>query len=382
MAKRHLSCIPAMGVISSGLDARRGAMTGNGLWRRRLALAAASSCSALLLLDFTCHLALSHARWLPAGAPLAVLRRLYMNSRSYVQYDKDCARYDAALSYTLRPGRCTFANEEFKTEVRVNSLGLRDDEQSLRHPEIIVLGDSFAMGWGVQEAETFSSILERRLGKKVLNAGVSSYGTAREVESVRRLNSSRARILIIQYCDNDFEENQRYVADHYRLAPMAEADYNATVQDLAAPGRYFPGQLLARTFEVRVLYRLRRMFFGPARSPKQTGPAPRAESPDEAAALFLKILKHSGLASGRRLILVFELDAFRTGHGFLGALQRRSAQDSALNLKTLDLSRELRPEHYFRLDDHINAWGHRLVADRLYQEIGELGGDDRIRTGE
>ena len=63
--------------------------------------------------------------------------------------------YDPELTYRLRPGACTFSELEFVTDYRINSLGVRDDEASLDGPEIIVLGDSFAMGWGVEQQESF-----------------------------------------------------------------------------------------------------------------------------------------------------------------------------------------------------------------------------------
>jgi len=40
---------------------------------------------------------------------------------------------------------------EFTNEVRVNHLGVRDDEASLVAPDVIVIGDSHAMGWGVDQ---------------------------------------------------------------------------------------------------------------------------------------------------------------------------------------------------------------------------------------
>ena len=47
---------------------------------------------------------------------------------------------------------------------------------------ILVLGDSIAMGWGVNDYETFSYLLEKNLKMKVYNLGVSSYGTIREIK--------------------------------------------------------------------------------------------------------------------------------------------------------------------------------------------------------
>ena len=80
-------------------------------------------------------------------------RRYYTDfDRAIIQFLPDCFRYHAELGYTLRPGDCRFANQEFDTAVRGgNSVGLRDRETSLRRPTIVTLGDSYTMGWGVPE---------------------------------------------------------------------------------------------------------------------------------------------------------------------------------------------------------------------------------------
>jgi hypothetical protein len=348
--------------------------------KKKMALAIASSIATLLLVDSLCHFAFSYPHLLPSGVPLLVLRGIYMNNRDFIQYNGECARYDARLTYTLRPGSCKFSNAEFDTRVFVNRRGLRDDDASLRQPEIIVLGDSHAMGWGVEESEAFPSILEKRLKMRVLNAAISSYGTAREVEKVLQLDHASAKVLIVQYCGNDFEENQAFVANNYKLTPMKENVYKNTVRDIAISGYYLPGQHLARTFEVQIFHRLARTVVGPDRLPNPTGPAPRAESVDYSAELFMKILKHSQLLMGRRLVFVLAIDAFETRNDFPKAVWRQVAQDNLSNLRIVDLSGDLRPEYYFRLDDHINRLGHRLVADRLFEEICNYG-DDSLRRG-
>lgn len=343
--------------------------TKKGLRRKRILLAITSSVFTLLAIDLSAHIALSHPQMLKPGKFLLILRGLYLNNRNFIHYDLSCSRYDPQLTYTLRPGRCIFANVEFRTEVFVNSRGLRDDEASLEKPEIIVLGDSHSMGWGVNQNETFPKILARKTRVTVLNTGISSYGTAREVESVLRLDLNYAKVLIVQYCPNDFDENRLYVANNYKLTPMAEDVYKATAQDIKPSKYYFPGQYVARTFDVQVLHRLSRMFFGPTRVPDPTGPAPRPDGSDFAADLFLKILKHSGLTSGRKLVLVLEVDAFKTSGGFLPAVEKKAKEGGEVNLRVVNLNNDLRPECYFKLDDHINSLGHRLVAERLYQEI-------------
>ena len=148
------------------------------------------------------------AAWYPAG-----LRRFltteYFNRRDIVQLDERHARYDPELFYTLQPGAFMFENVEFSTQFVVNTLGVRDNQRSLTQPEIVVAGDSYAMGWGVQQDESFPELLERRTGRLVLNAAVSSYGTVRERRMLDRVDLSRATTLIVQYDAERFRRERR-----------------------------------------------------------------------------------------------------------------------------------------------------------------------------
>lgn len=84
--------------------------------------------------------------------------------RNMIQYLPECARYDAELGYTLKPGICRFTNREFDVECRINSIGVRDDEASLSSPEIIVVGDSHAMGWGSNKKKPLLNLWKSRQG--------------------------------------------------------------------------------------------------------------------------------------------------------------------------------------------------------------------------
>lgn len=75
-------------------------------------------------------------------------------------------------------------NPEYWTIISINQIGLRGRDVARRKPpgsyRILMLGDSFTLGKGVEDSETFSALLERRLDApgrhvEVLNAGVDSY---------------------------------------------------------------------------------------------------------------------------------------------------------------------------------------------------------------
>lgn len=66
---------------------------------------------------------------------------------------------------------------EFNHKVATNSLGLRGArELEKQKPEgtfrILVIGDSMTFGWGVEDDETFSSVLERNLKAAAAKAGI------------------------------------------------------------------------------------------------------------------------------------------------------------------------------------------------------------------
>lgn len=128
----------------------------------------------VLLVCLEAVLAWLVARDSPTGirAVDRLAQKIYWANVSYVQYLPECARYDSELGYTLQPGNCVFENTGFSTELGVNSAGFRDDEASLNAPEIVVLGDSQAMGWGVGQGMTFADLIETETGRKTLNTGV------------------------------------------------------------------------------------------------------------------------------------------------------------------------------------------------------------------
>ena len=77
-----------------------------------------------------------------------------------------------------------------KNRVSLNSHGHRDDEMPVDKPagerRILVLGDSVAFGWGVDQGEDFPARLEARLRQEtrdrwqVINSGVNGYNSEQE----------------------------------------------------------------------------------------------------------------------------------------------------------------------------------------------------------
>ncbi|TMA33058.1 MAG: hypothetical protein E6J87_11250, partial [Deltaproteobacteria bacterium] len=97
-------------------------------------------------------------------------------------------RPDGALGFALRPNWSGVHEKfDFSVQVHTDAAGFRAaPDAPASHVRsapyrILVVGDSFAFGWGVEDGETFAAVLERRLARErpvaVINAGVPGYST-------------------------------------------------------------------------------------------------------------------------------------------------------------------------------------------------------------
>ncbi len=299
--------------------------------------------------------------------PLA--RELYFLDRGMVQLLPECARWDPDLGYTLRPGRCTFANTEYRTTLLVNRLGVRDTEEALAAPEVVVLGDSFALGWGVSGEETFAARLGKMTGLGILNTGVSSYGTVRELRLLAKVDRSRLTTIVWQFCNNDYVENAAYAKDGNRLATLPEAEYDGWVSLHARDRRYSPGRYLlsALTARYRALTR------APAADPSNPDPDDPAVRRNQVA-YFLNALETSPVNLSPYRIVLFEMNG-RNEHAewFLPMLRAEIAHgvhpDWLRRLVLVDVAARLVPSDFYVLDDHLTPDGQKRVAEILFPYV-------------
>jgi lysophospholipase L1-like esterase len=148
-----------------------------------------------------------------------VLVRTFVNDG--MQYDIEMWKYardvkrisnDPLIGHEHRPNvKAVLMGVEFDT----NSKGLRDREiPYARTPgvrRILMLGDSFTVGWGVAFDETFSKRIERAYAERgekveVINTGVGNYNTIQEVEYfLTEGYKYNPDIVVLNYTFNDAE---------------------------------------------------------------------------------------------------------------------------------------------------------------------------------
>lgn len=166
-----------------------------------------------------------------------VFVRLWAIDRPIPLTDKDgmslyCPGADPGLPFVLRPSVTgTWRGLEYNVEVRTNALGFRDEEFALPPDPgqfvIACLGDSMAMGQGVDEDDIFCTLAEKALRSalppvRIHNMAVSGYAQSMQVRQIELAGTLGARLLLLAACpSNDVLENDGIVirgidADHFR----------------------------------------------------------------------------------------------------------------------------------------------------------------------
>lgn len=170
----------------------------------------------------------------------------------YVSPERDRFwKYDALLGWTHRPGQQgTFTTPQFQTTVSINSHGLRDREYSYERLQgtgrILILGDSFAWGYGVEESQRFSELLEANLDVEVINGGVSGYSTDQELiwygnEGIKYSPD----LVVLVLAGNDIGDNSRDLVSTIYYKPVFSLENGQLVQmNTPVPVTSPPGKLI------------------------------------------------------------------------------------------------------------------------------------------
>jgi lysophospholipase L1-like esterase len=100
------------------------------------------------------------------------------------------------------------SGEELGALVMTDEHGFRTSARSrqriISEEQILVLGDSVSVGVGVEAEQTYPSLLEDKLGKRVLNASVTGYGIVDYAEVLGHIAGNfKPQLVIVGICLND-----------------------------------------------------------------------------------------------------------------------------------------------------------------------------------
>ncbi|GGM94451.1 hypothetical protein GCM10010967_29630 [Dyadobacter beijingensis] len=311
----------------------------------------------------------------------------WVNYRDVIQFNRHFSSYSPDLGYRLRPGADdVHSSLEYSNAFKINSFGVRDDEASLENPKLVFVGDSFTMGWGVDQDQTYADQTGRKLGVKTLNAGISSYGTYREMLLFSKIKRDSCRLLVLQYCDNDLEENQarNEPANQGQLLTPATFDNTAVFNRINET--YYPMRFTY--FFVREKDLLKRIWTSPLQVFGEIGGALSAWVKGEQHAVVTppdiktpeETRLHTGyfyksLAKIRRYyqgnIIVLHLDGRYTRPEMIRAFEAEGRQPGDAHLYFLHTDELLSAHDYYPVDGHIKASGHAKISDALVKMIRE-----------
>lgn len=123
---------------------------------------------------------------------------------------------EAAVRHNLSPD---YLDTWERITYRINSLGLRGPEASVAKSadtyRILLLGDSVAFGWGVEEEDALAHRLQRRLDQsdtdlrfEVWNAGVPGYATWQELQYLLEKGAAfDPDLIVVAFLYNDVDGN-------------------------------------------------------------------------------------------------------------------------------------------------------------------------------
>jgi hypothetical protein len=201
---------------------------------------------------------------------------------------------------------------------------------------------------------------------KVLNAGISSYGTVRELKLLDRLDTSRLKVLVVQYNETDLVENLAF-RDHGGAVPiLAAGQYQATVDWYQARQGYWPGKYTSGLF-----MKITRLEAPDPNAPR----TPASISALDEATLFVNVLARGTKTplDGVKLIVFEASEQIRPPRSFLAnvAVVSRGDQQPAYvqRLRALDVAPLLEEHDFYSLDDHLRASGHEKIGRALAEAI-------------
>ena len=345
----------------------------------------------------------------PLTAPLKALgtstaRTIYyeLPLRNIIQYDPNCFRASDELIYEPKPGsECTQSNLEYKVITSFGKDGNRTDDafkKSTQPINSILIGDSHAMGWGVSDENTISAQLTKK-GFPTLNLAVSSYGTPRELHRLAQwakknpAKYTEANNILIQYCDNDYDENKEFQAGY---SPPPNASRRRPNYESPTPNPYHLNQgdsfvkllqnnpqiapVIIKKSWTAVFNQSKEILRNSLLNTLIAKPLINAGviniREDSHSKLFWQTLaNYSTILTGKNLLIFIS-----NGHGLnnhetlldlkqgLKAFQQENPSISVqlLNLSSLEQNKD---EAYFDIDDHLTPLGHKLIANEIMASL-------------
>ncbi len=276
---------------------------------------------------------------------------------------------DPVIGWKLPPRETIVETKpDFSVTYRSNRQGFRSNRDfalPTRKRRVVLLGDSYTMGTGVEHQETFAYLLQRRLRKtQSYNFGIGGFGIDQMWLTLRHyalavepdlvvlsfIRPNLRRALSAYREGHDWLAKPVFRLEGGELVPMTIenrpsalwrfAERHSHLLEIGRRGE----DSLGRHFPIGYVWRLNRVLFERIRDDCQAAGVPLV-------VMYIPVNRRSPAP-------MFERQFARLGIPFLDLAAHLPADADRL---------------YHPLDRHFNAAGHRFAADRLAEFLTERG---------
>jgi hypothetical protein len=293
--------------------------------------------------------------------------------------------------FELTPGwRGRYEDGVRGADVEINALGDRDDYPSVRDvtadERVLLLGDSFAFGWGLDKQDTVEAQIEResRGRASAYNMGVGGYGPADALEHYRERASFPATHTFFLLYGNDLRVDNCAPAVHTAVGgvvvPRSREDGAAYTADeverkLAAALEEDGTLWLQQIKRALALSQLRSRLLRVVRNDFPLATGPLEEYTPEcavAAAAFLDEMREVARARGQSFsVVVVPTPGETLQHTYFDRMQECIRELERRQIPVVEVRDALTVSDYFEHHEHLNPSGAHKVAQAILATVEE-----------
>lgn len=301
--------------------------------------------------------------------------------------------YDPDLGWRGRPDlRCILNEKLFTIHITQNSRGFRDSERAFSSMKgtrrILCLGDSFTWGWGVDQNEVYTALLQEMLvaqketNHEIINAGVGGYSTDQSLQYLKKEGVKYSpEIVIYQVAKNDIAGN---------TTSFSEGIYQKPYFTLSKDGNLLlhNSPILPMNLKERAVYFLSRhcrlayfmkhrvhieRFWRKSESPEvqlKEGDL-RAEVDIYPFRLFCALvqeMRRESEANGARFVAIIDF-SLTEEEQIYWTTQCGGIEMHLIDKYLLERGRNSGQSAYIPEDGHWSVHGHKWVAEYLYNQV-------------
>ncbi len=306
---------------------------------------------------------------------------------------------DSELCYALAANFSAMVrtlDEPYNTYFSTNSFGARITGPFIpAAPTVLMLGDSFTMALQVNNEETFSSIVQKQTGMNVLNFGVLGYNPYHYLVLLNRtLEKFNTKFVIVNfYISNDFvlpavdpgKGCQTIAANGYLVANKTSLFFSARMWLHHNSHAFnFLLEILNRSDWLKMMFYKIEIAATPPDAPEALLFDDGEEQYNNTFAVLDEINKITK-AHNATLVLAAIPASYHIDEKQWNAFWQRygsSVPDrekpykkfaefaASRNITLIDMRAVLQKEYFGKRDNHYNAKGHKVHAEKLAEILG------------